>query len=64
MIQIMLLWDKSNPDDEQMLERLLKGFNKMGCWKVELPPKDSIYKMLITVEKSNMEGAKGGKNQD
>lgn len=64
VIQIMLLWDNSDPEDVKMLERLRKGFDKMGCWRVELPPKGSIYKMLLTVERENMEAIKNGKNKD
>lgn len=55
MIQIMLLWDMSNPDDEEMVDKLIKGFKKMGCWSVELPPQGSIYKRMVTIEQNNIE---------
>jgi hypothetical protein len=64
VIQIMLLWDKDDPEDAAMLERLRKGFDKMGCWRVELPTQGSIYKMLLTIQRENMEAIKNGKNKD
>jgi hypothetical protein len=60
----MLLWDNTDPEDVQMLEKLRRGFDRMGCWRAELPPKDSIYKMVLTVEKENMEAVKNGKNKN
>lgn len=62
MIQILLLWDSSDSDDTNMIEKLRKGFDKMGCWKAELPPKGSTYKLVLTIEKENMRNYKEGQN--
>lgn len=64
MVQIMLLWNERDPEDRMMVEKLRNGFNKMGCWHAELAPKDSIYKLLLIVERENMktkEGQNGNK---
>lgn len=53
-VQILLCWDNDNPESVQMVEKLRKGFDKMGCWHAELPPKDSIYKLMLTIEPENM----------
>jgi len=62
VIQIMLLWDSNEPDDVKIVEKLRKGFDKMGCWRAELPPKGSIYKLVLTVEKENVGNYKEGQN--
>jgi hypothetical protein len=60
----MLLWDKKDPRDIRMVDKLRKGFDKMGCWREELPAKGSIYKMVLTIEKENMEGKLDGKSKN
>jgi len=63
LVQILMCWDDKDPESVKMVERLQKGFDKMGCWKVELPPKGSIYKLMIVVEKANMKG-KGAESNE
>lgn len=66
MVQIMLLWNDNVPEEKAMVDKLKKGFDRMGCWSVELPPKGSIYKMVLTVQKENMnikEGQNGSKKE-
>lgn len=53
-VQILLCWDSQNQESVKMVEKLRKGFDKMGCWHVELPPIGSTYKMILTVEDKNM----------
>jgi hypothetical protein len=62
MLQILIRWDKDKPEDNAMHERLVKGFDKMGCWRVELPPKESIYKTLLTLETEDKEDKDGKKD--
>ena len=59
MLQILILWDSENPDDAAMYDRLIKGFEKLGSWNVELPPRNSIYKTMLTLDKINKEDKNG-----
>ena len=55
----MLLWNEDDPEDQKLVDRLKRGFNKMGCWNVQLPPKGSIYKQLIVYEGEDLKEKEG-----
>ncbi|WP_035380008.1 hypothetical protein [Fervidicella metallireducens] len=59
IVQIMLLWNENDPEDKKLVDRLMKGFNKMGSWNVQLPPKGSIYKQLIVYEGEDLKEKRG-----
>lgn len=50
MVQIMLLYDSNDPEEVKLAQRLKKGFDKIGCWRCEMPPAGSIYKEMIVYE--------------
>lgn len=62
MIQILLRWDETDQQDKEIIEKLRKGFEKMGSWMVEPPARDSIYKLILTIDKENMEKYKEGQH--
>lgn len=62
MIQIFIRWEDT-PEDKALYERLTKGFDKIGCWRAELPPESSIYRTMLTLE-AHKEGKDGKKEKE
>jgi 3'-phosphoadenosine 5'-phosphosulfate sulfotransferase (PAPS reductase)/FAD synthetase len=50
MIQIQIRWDSKNPKDVALVDKLQRGFDKIGCWSCPLIPEGSIYKRVLTYD--------------
>jgi hypothetical protein len=50
MIQVSIKWDSTNDWDCKMAQWIKNQLAKVGSWSVQLPPKDSIYSEVFTLE--------------
>lgn len=62
LVQILLKWDGEDPESVALAERIRRSFKNMGCWRCEMPPKDSIYKEMIIYEGEDLKKKGDGKN--
>jgi hypothetical protein len=53
-MQIMLLWNENDPWETKLVDRLKKGFDKIGCWRVTLPAQGSIYKEVLVLDETTV----------
>lgn len=54
-MQIQLRWNENDPEDKKLMDYLMRGFEKIGCWSCDLPPERSIYKKVLTYKGRNMD---------